>query len=1221
VKKWLLRAMAGFFSLVLLIMLFVFYLLSTESGTRFIVTMVEKQLDGQLWVGSVNGTVLNRLELINIRFDSSTDNMQVGRLVLDWKPTDLLRLHLHILEFSASDISYTSLPDPQEPELEDAAPFILPEITLPITITLDELRIQHIVFVSAPDANPVQVESVLLVLHWDSRGIKLQKLAVAMPEGTVQGQGMLNPTGQYPLQLETVLRTLDTDLPSLKLVGVYSGDMQELAIKQAITGDISAEFNVTLKQVIQALSWQGDLKISELYPATFSPEIPGRLTGKIHTEGDLQQATVNGALSLRHPDTVEVNWDANLNIQANLENLSVDVRQLLLTHVDSQAEIDVQGTIDEKQNLDMSLHWQQLQWPMSGEAEYGLIKGTVLLKGPVDAYRLTLNAEAAGTQMPTAKVQLDAKGNTEKIDISQLIINSMDGVIGMQGKVQWSPRVEWQLTSDGKRINPGVHYKEWPGEFDWLLQTRGELTRQGTIASITLSHFQGILRDLPVSGIGDVQLTPEDITIKELQLSSGSAVFSALGSLGDASEISWKANVADFSDLLPDGGGSSNAQGTVQGEMTEPQVTAHLSAGSLVLPGIEVEQLQTDIVCDLSWKDPFNLQLTAKGVQVDDNLVKSVSVQAEGTREEHSATLSASHELADIFLSLTGGYQQEQWQGRMDAFTLTGADFGSWQLESPATIIAGATAANVEKLCLQRESADLCIDGSWDVENTKTRGDVQITGFPLSWLSPWFPDTLQSLDGVFSLTAAASMLDTWKADVDAEITSGSINYVTDTRTGSLPHEGARVNLHIADNGLDADFQLSVDSNVISGKLSSPGLLNTRETTSAPLDGELFIDAKHFDIVELMVPEIKQLNAAIDARFKVQGTLEKPDVRGEGKLNIAYVLVPLAGLELQDTVLNILASNTDCTLQGKLNSPDGYLDLAGKAVLDGEQNWPVHLTLKGNNFRLINLPEMRVYVSSDLMLERKNEVLNLSGEVSIPKADVLLRAFPQGTETVSPDVVIVQEMDEKEEIQKSPLQMNLKVSLGKDVHFAGMGLNTYIDGQLVMTAEPEEQMLGSGEFRIKQGTFRAYGQDLDIQTGVISFPGGPLSKPGVNLRATRTIGDVVVGVNAIGPASKPRLTTFSTPPMSESNIISYLLTGSSPQDMGTGAMLSVGRQINNKLSVSVGTDVKTGESEFITRYRLNRKIYVQATTSTNSNAADIFYTTEFGGTEDQVEEAK
>ncbi len=232
-------------------------------------------------------------------------------------------------------------------------------------------------------------------------------------------------------------------------------------------------------------------------------------------------------------------------------------------------------------------------------------------------------------------------------------------------------------------------------------------------------------------------------------------------------------------------------------------------------------------------------------------------------------------------------------------------------------------------------------------------------------------------------------------------------------------------------------------------------------------------------------------------------------------------------------------------------------------------------------------------------------------------EVLLRELPQGGKTVSPDVLIIQEIEEEK--KKAPLQMKLKVTLGDDVHFAGLGVNAFIDGQLSITAEPEEQVMGSGAFNIKQGSYRAYSQDLEIETGVISFPGGPLSQPGVNLRATRTVGDIVVGISAIGPASKPRLTTFSNPPMSESQVISYLLTGSASNGTGSGAKLSVGRQINNKLSVAVGTDVTTGESEFITRYRLNRKIHVQTTTSKNSNAVDVFYTMELGEEDEEDKE--
>jgi autotransporter translocation and assembly factor TamB len=46
-----------------------------------------------------------------------------------------------------------------------------------------------------------------------------------------------------------------------------------------------------------------------------------------------------------------------------------------------------------------------------------------------------------------------------------------------------------------------------------------------------------------------------------------------------------------------------------------------------------------------------------------------------------------------------------------------------------------------------------------------------------------------------------------------------------------------------------------------------------------------------------------------------------------------------------------------------------------------------------------------------------------------------------------------------------------------------------------------------------------------------------------------------------------------------------------------------------LSVSVGTNLDTGEAEFSTRYRLSRKIHVEGTTTPRSSAADIFYTWE------------
>ena len=1220
-KKWLIRGVFSLFSIFILILAAVLLLLGTRNGTQFLAAQAERQLKGQLVIGSVAGTVLDRLELGDVSFTSPAGTVALGRLVLDWKSTQLFRLHFHILELVADDVSYHLGPQVlDEPEIEASEPFVLPELTLPVTITLEKGRVNDVVFLSRPEAEPLVIESVRLALFWDKSGIQLQQLGVKMAAGSLQGQGQLNPVGKYPLHLETQLETLAEALPKVQINGEYAGDLQELVVTERISGDVSADLNVRVQQVLEALSWQGDLELSELTPAIFSPEVPGKLTGNIRTTGNLQQAAVAGVLSMRDPAKSMVNWDANLDLQANLKNLSFAVNELTLKQVETSASIALQGTVDNVQHLDISMHWQDLQWPVTGEADLYSVQGELLLAGQVDAYQLTLDSEAGGAQIPSATLQLEAQGNTEQLDIARCIVNTLEGEVGMQGRVTWAPQISWQLKTDGQGINPGMQYEQWPGKLAWAIQTVGELTDQGAVADVEISSLEGHLRELPVSGSGDVRIQPNEIHINGLKLASGQAVFSAQGALGDDSTLNWHMKVADFSDLLPDAGGRLNAQGTVSGKMTRPQVAVKASAGTLVMPGFAVEHLQADGAFDLSWNEPFALELTATGLEAGGKKVNQINLHGNGTIENHFVELSASHELADLSLDLQGGYRDEQWQGQLNTFSVHGNDIGGWQLANPAKIYGSTTAAKLETFCLKREMAEVCAGGSWNSDNTKTRGEVSVDGFLLAWLSPWFPETLESLDGVFSLKGSADMADSLRADVKGAITPGSIGYLMDSGKGTLPHEGVQVALHVSDGALDAEYQLGVDSNVIRGTLRSFDLLTAPEITSAKVSGELLIDATKFDIVEALVPDVQELNGAVAVRLTLGGSLGQPDVSGEGKITLAHVLIPVAGLDLSDTNLDLVAENKDLKLQGIFNSPEGYLELEGRAVLDGGQNWPLHCTFKGENFRLVNLPDMQLYLSSDLLLEKKSDGLSLTGEAIIPRADVWLQNVPEGTASVSPDVIIIQE-EADETKQTMPLQMKLKISLGKDVHFVGFGLDTFIDGQLTLVAEPEEELTGSGNIQIKQGTYRAYGQDLDIQTGVISFAGGPLSKPGVNLRATRTIGAVLVGVNAIGPAAKPRLIMFSNPVMAESSILSYLLTGSAPSDVGGGTKLSLERQINSKLLLSVGTDVKTGENEIITRYRLNRKIYVQATTATNSNAADIFYTSEFGGDSVGVVEKK
>ncbi len=1215
-KKWLKRIGLGAAAVLAVLIGGCCFLLGSESGARFLVSQLEKQLDGQLQVGTVEGRLLDRLELRDVRFSFPFGRGGFSRFVLDWKTTDLLHLQLHILEIAADDISYTLLPT--ESEAPSTEPFVLPELSLPVSISLEKLAVANLQFFSASEVSPLVIDSAFLALLWDESGIQLQDLQVRMPEGTAAVQGELNPVAGYPLKLQADIVSLMTDLPSIKLHGDFSGDLKRLLVQLTVQGDIAAELNATVNDVINKSSWQGKLGVSDLRPALFAPDIPGVVSGKIETQGNLQQASLTALLAMHDEENGAYNWNADLDMQADLQDLLFTVNHLLLSHDRTNAALELSGTASVDQELDLLLNLHDLQWPLQGTPDFAVSAGTITLKGTVDDYLLNLTADLGGAQLPAGSWLLKAKGSTERAEIMDLQGNVLDGTLGLSGDVQWTPQLQWNLKSQAQGINPEELSGEWPGKFDWLLQSEGRLEEEGVSAEVSLESLQGTLREQPLFGSAELSVSSDSIDIQKLQLGSGSAEIAAKGRLGESSEIDWNLVVPALGDLLPHASGILRGSGTVKGAMDEPRLNVQLTAESASFAEAELKDLQLAADLDLSWQNPFSVSLSTQGLQYEGNGVEDLQVNAAGSREKHTVLLSAVHELASLHLSLAGGYD-EVWQGVIKKFKVDSRDLGAWRLRKTAALTVGAEAAQLETMCLEGEGS-LCLGGSWDGYSGQSKAEVQLNGFALAALAPWYPEKLQEVGGIFSLQAMVAMQEEIDADVTAKITPGEIRYRTDSELfRTVHHEGGAFTAHVAGGAVESDFHFSLEGNELKGEATLPDVLKVAEKGDAAITARLFVTAHELDVLEALVPDIQELEGGIELDFTVDGTLKEPGLRGKGHLDIGNVFIPAAGLELKDTVFTMAAADKELSLSGTLYSPGGKLILSGTAELDAARNWPAEFSLQADTFRLVNLPEIKIFLDSDLSFTRKGEESLLTGTLAIPKAAVLIRELAPGSQDVSPDVVIIQERKEEPEKVTSPVTMDLKVSLGNDVHFIGFGLNSFVDGQLSLTANPGEQMLGSGEFHVKQGTFRAYGQDLDIERGVISFPGGPLSQPGINLQATRTVGDIVAGVNVLGSASRPRITTFSRPPMSESSTISYLLTGSAPEGGNGGVKLSTGRQINNRLSVFVGTDVKSGDSEFGARYRLNRKTYVQTTTATNSNAVDLFYTIEVGGIDELVTE--
>jgi len=190
---------------------------------------------------------------------------------------------------------------------------------------------------------------------------------------------------------------------------------------------------------------------------------------------------------------------------------------------------------------------------------------------------------------------------------------------------------------------------------------------------------------------------------------------------------------------------------------------------------------------------------------------------------------------------------------------------------------------------------------------------------------------------------------------------------------------------------------------------------------------------------------------------------------------------------------------------------------------------------------------------------------------------------------SPDVVVLGEESSPTGAlvsAEAPFRIDASVDLlfGDDVQVDAVGLSAHIGGGLNFRLHPEQEALipiGRGVISLEDGTFRSFGQDLDIETGQLIFSGVPVTEPEVYLSAVRWIDNdpevTAAGVLVTGPVATPSLELFSRPQLESSAIQSYLLTGSASG--GGDRVLRVGTYLTERLYVGYGYNLLEETSEF------------------------------------------
>jgi len=786
----------------------------------------------------------------------------------------------------------------------------------------------------------------------------------------------------------------------------------------------------------------------------------------------------------------------------------------------------------------LRLSWQNLRWPRQDVLGWlHSPRGTLSLEGPWQRYAWRMDARTVTADI-AGELAARGHGDLGALAIEDARLKALQGVVSGTGEVTWTGGVGTDLELRWQGLDPSSRFAEWPGRLNGgaTLQARWQqgqpqVTFDGRLDD---SQLRGYALALHARG----HTEQGAIHLQELTAQSGASQLRAAGQLWPRMALDGNLKSTDLRSLWAGLAGAGEAQFGVQGEMDALRFRVRASATAPRYRQVRARALALD--ANVGFKGHSELTL-----QVDElhagAAVERLLLSGAGTRESHRATLALGGAQGAVQLAFAGGERGGVWSGQLADATLTPAQEAPWRLEEPADLSVRLVALRLEPACFGNDRSRACFD--LELTPAQQRVAFRLREFALTHLRAWLPPDW-TVAGTLSGTSSVQVR-------DGEL--AALNVDLDGSAGAVEGDGVRLDygagqlrVQPEDGRLHGVLRLTPAGGTVNGEvwISAGGALLDR-----PMLGDLKVNLPDLSFLPVLSPEIAAAQGSIDAAFNVSGTLRGPAL--DGRLQVADGRVRLAtpGIELTD-LSAAFDRGRDAPLKAHLSASSGE----GQFTLDGElramqPKLDGVFTLKGEQVLGFNTPELRAWISPDLTLLLDGTRAKLTGTVTVPRAEITPREISGGGVAPSADQEIVAH-GSRPDARGMKVESEVRVVLGERVRFDGLGLRTRLEGSLTAYDQPDRPTTGRGELRLVGGRYKAYGQDLQIETGRLLFNGGPITAPSIDLQAFRefpnseTTDVSKVGLRARGTLEAPEFSLYaeSTRPLSQEEQLSWLVLG-------------------------------------------------------------------------------
>ena len=415
-----------------------------------------------------------------------------------------------------------------------------------------------------------------------------------------------------------------------------------------------------------------------------------------------------------------------------------------------------------------------------------------------------------------------------------------------------------------------------------------------------------------------------------------------------------------------------------------------------------------------------------------------------------------------------------------------------------------------------------------------------------------------------------------------------------------PHGNAQFNWGPSQTSGELLLQLWKNA-VIKANLQAPAMSHFSLATlkQLPMDININTDIQQLTPLETLFLDISELKGQVSGQWHWQGSLQKPSITGQLALKNAGFIIPKINLEAKKIeLLAYKKIDTPFLIDGHANLGQGQLKIKGK-IPDISALKGIDLQITGSNLQIANTAQWHIFASPNLKFNYENNLPILSGRIDVPKANIALRDF-SNVVTTSDDIIKVHEQETEKEAPFA-IHTDLLLALGDQVYFKGFNLKAMVGGAVQVLRIPGQNITrAKGEFNLKNAQYQLYGKELTLNKSRLFYSNSDLSNPYLDLKTERKVniksnkttelrlldtpqytlgensteitdemiaGKVSLQVN--GTLDKPEIVLSSTPWLSDTDRLSYLLLGVPSTDLSSAQgqiLASAAKEIANSMGL-------------------------------------------------------